>query len=117
MTKPILVSDNIQRLKQNIEDLKTQIEDLEKHAKFNRDEILRLEGCLLVFEGFKSTGIEQITKNGNSGLGCINENDGCHKMNEPRHHEHEHERVHEHEHEVKEAQPFSELYKKYSTTS
>ena len=108
MTNPICVSDNIQRLRQNIDDLKRQNEDMEKHMKFNSDEILRLEGCLLVFSGFKDAGIENISKNGES---CNRDNSGCHSMDEPHRHNESHS------HSISESEPFNELYKKYSTSS
>ena len=64
---PVFVSENIQRIEDTIKQYQDNIENTEKHIEGIREvinneknEILRLEGCLLTFKGFRDAGIENI---------------------------------------------------------
>jgi len=64
---PVFVSENIRRIENAIEQYQANIENTEKHIEgiredINREknEILRLEGCLITFKGFRDAGIERI---------------------------------------------------------
>lgn len=58
--EPVNVSKNIDRIMQNIDDMKKRLEQHDKEKKEVQDEILRLEGCLIVFKGFREAGISEI---------------------------------------------------------
>lgn len=58
---PISVKSNIETIEQNTERLKREIEQFEKQIQDAKDEILRLEGCMIVYKGFESIGLEEIT--------------------------------------------------------
>ena len=114
---PVVVKENIERIEKSINQIKEQNEEFKKTIEFNRDELLRLEGCLLVFKGFEDAGITVIKKEEHE-----------HKDEHEREHKEEHEREHkeEHEHEHKEERTscennnngdpvnLTEMYKKYS---
>ena len=57
---PVVVKENIDRIKSSISDIKKQNEELQKTIDFNKEELLRLEGCLVVFNGFSDAGITVI---------------------------------------------------------
>ena len=58
--KPVIVRDNIKNIENGIESFKQQILDLKKSIETTQNEILRLEGCLIVFKGFENAGISKI---------------------------------------------------------
>lgn len=60
-TEPINVQKNIDRINKNIGELGENIKQMKDQEKNLAEEILRLEGCLLTFRGFKSAGIDEIT--------------------------------------------------------
>ena len=63
----VFVSDNIEEIESGIKQYQDNIKKTEKHIEGIRknidnekNEILRLEGCLLTFKGFRDAGIEHI---------------------------------------------------------
>jgi prefoldin subunit 5 len=67
MSDPVFVSDNIQRIENaikqyqdNIKDTERHIEEIQEEINKEKNEILRLEGCLITFKGFRDAGIEYI---------------------------------------------------------
>lgn len=83
----VSVQENIDRInkaqnkfKTDILDINIKIEELQNEKRDIDKELLRLEGCLLTFEGLKTAGIDIITPS--------NEQE--------QKHEHEHEHEHEH---------------------
>jgi hypothetical protein len=59
--EPINVQKNIDRINKNIMDLKDNIKQMKDQEKTLEEEILRLEGCLITFRGFKTVGLTEIT--------------------------------------------------------
>jgi chromosome segregation ATPase len=67
MSEPVFVSENISRIEDaikqyqdNIDNTEKHIEEIRKDINNEKNEILRLEGCLLTFKGFRDAGIERI---------------------------------------------------------
>ena len=67
MSDPVFVSENISRIESaikqyqdNIDNTEKHIEEIRKDINNEKNEILRLEGCLLTFKGFRDAGIERI---------------------------------------------------------
>jgi septal ring factor EnvC (AmiA/AmiB activator) len=58
--EPINVQKNIDRINKNIADLKDNIKQMKDQEKTLEEEILRLEGCLITFRGFKTVGLIEI---------------------------------------------------------
>jgi hypothetical protein len=58
--KPVIVKDNIKNIEDGITNFKQQIVDLKRSIETTKEEILRLEGCLIVFKGFEKAGISKI---------------------------------------------------------
>ena len=58
--KPVIVKDNIKNVEDGIINFKQQIKDMERSIETTKQEILRLEGCLIVFKGFEKAGITRI---------------------------------------------------------
>ena len=57
---PVIVKDNIKNVENGIANFKQQIKDMEISIETTKKEILRLEGCLIVFKGFEKAGITRI---------------------------------------------------------
>lgn len=60
MTEPVNVQDNINRLKESHTKVIGDIDQLKEQIKFAKEELIRLQGCLIVFEGFKEAGLKNI---------------------------------------------------------
>ena len=60
MTDPVNVEDNIKRLNESKVKVSGDIDSLKEQIKFAKEELIRLEGCLIVFNGFKEAGIKNI---------------------------------------------------------
>tara|TARA_Y100000389_G_C17273518_1_gene419205 strand:+ start:367 stop:702 length:336 start_codon:yes stop_codon:yes gene_type:complete len=60
MTEPVNVQDNINRLKESHTKVIGDIDKLKDQIKFAKEELIRLQGCLIVFEGFKEAGLKNI---------------------------------------------------------
>ena len=60
MVNPVNVQENIDRLKSSMERVKTDIKSLNEQVKFAKEELIRLEGCLIVFRGFADAGIKNV---------------------------------------------------------
>ena len=58
--RPVIVKDNIKNIEDGIANFKQQIKDMERSIETTKQEILRLEGCLIVFKGFEKAGISKI---------------------------------------------------------
>ena len=56
----ISVQENLDRIELGLENFKKELECIEIRKKEIKDEMLRLEGCLITFSGFKGAGIESI---------------------------------------------------------
>jgi hypothetical protein len=54
------INSNITKIELTIENLNTEIKKLEESIKFSREEILRLEGCRIVYDGLKKAGVTKI---------------------------------------------------------
>jgi len=57
---PINVEKNITKIKDSIEGMKNHIKMCEDDIVQKKEEILRLEGCLIAYKGFKDANIEEI---------------------------------------------------------
>jgi hypothetical protein len=57
---PVFVSENINRIESIIESFKKELCDMDTRKEEIKSEIIRMEGCYLVFKGFEGAGIERI---------------------------------------------------------
>ena len=60
MTEPVNVDDNIKRLNESMKKVENDIESLKEQIKFAKEELIRLQGCLIVFEGLSEAGLKNI---------------------------------------------------------
>ena len=119
------VKENINRIESSINKMKNELKHFEKQVKFTNDEILRLEGCLIVFKGFNDAGITSIDPknnkcNTNNSLPQVKAEEKKPSNPEEKSVEKEAVQVHNHHKEKEEENDddteealLSELYKKY----
>ena len=87
----ISVQENLDRIELGLENFKKELESIENRRKEIKDEMLRLEGCLITFSGFKHAGIESIRPDNENKPSCGRSeetensekvNNHCHDMGE-----------------------------------
>jgi hypothetical protein len=91
----VFVSENIGRIEAIIESFKQELCDMEKRKEEIKTEMIRMEGCHLVFKGFEDAGIERIIPenekpyNNQEHLNSIQESNGEQEQNHESHCEQE----------------------------
>lgn len=110
MSNPVNVQENIDRLNASIEKFEKDIKEHEAAIEFSKKEILRLEGCLIVFKGFAEAGIKNVVDQTYNECKRVSVNEECNTV-----HEHEHEHEHERDECDSEKSPLEALYEKYRT--
>jgi hypothetical protein len=66
----ISVQENLDRINKCIDDFKKELDSIESRKNEIEDELLRLEGCLITFSGFKEAGIESIRPDSENKTSC-----------------------------------------------
>ena len=56
----INIDDNIEKIDKIITKMKSELKTMQEKIRFTKDEILRLEGCKIVYSGFKNAGLSEI---------------------------------------------------------
>lgn len=106
MSIPVNVQENIDRLNTSIKKFEDDIEEYNAKIDFSKKEILRLEGCRIVFTGFSEAGIKNVVDQTSNECKRVSVNEECNVIHE---HEHEHDKC------ISEKSPLEDLYEKYRT--
>ena len=118
---PVNVAENIERITASKVKIQGDITSLEEQIKFAKEELLRMDGCLICFNGFQEAGIvnivdenQHIVDKNQPYLDQVNDNQTqCNQVNDNQAQCIQVKDVHSHHHEANDT--LGALYSKYRT--
>tara|TARA_R110002153_G_scaffold147628_1_gene298885 strand:- start:2433 stop:2768 length:336 start_codon:yes stop_codon:yes gene_type:complete len=110
MTEPVNVQDNINRLKESHTKVIGDIDKLKDQIKFAKEELIRLQGCLIVFEGFREAGLKNIVDSSEQQKNEVTFSEPTCPLDDKKSDDYQPPVINSHNH-----KNLDELYKKYRT--